>query len=90
MMLDRSATRSGKRPPAVSASMLRTIDALIAIPGLGAAVPAGRFPVKTRLRLTLLPDYELRSEIVELTTGPVDVGALTVPADYRKVDAPGR
>ena len=70
------------------ASMLKTIDALIAIPGLGAAVPAGRFPVKTRLRLTLLPDYELRSEIVELTTGPVDVGALTVPADYRKVDAP--
>jgi uncharacterized protein DUF4412 len=70
------------------ASMLKTIDALIAIPGLSAAVPAGRFPVKTRLRLTLLPDFELRSEVTELTTAPFDAALLTVPADYRKVDAP--
>ena len=70
------------------AGMLKTIDALIAIPGLSAAVPPGRFPVKTRLRLTLLPDYELRTEVTRLTTVPFDAASLVVPADYRKVDAP--
>jgi hypothetical protein len=70
------------------AAMLKTIDALIAIPGLSAAVPAGRFPVKTRLRLSLLPDFELRSEVTQLATAPFDPALLTLPADYRKVDAP--
>ncbi len=70
------------------AAMLKTIDALIAIPGLSAAVPKGRFPVRTRLRLSLLPDFELRSEVTQLTTAPFDPALLAVPPDYRKVDAP--
>ncbi|HEX5475966.1 MAG TPA: hypothetical protein VFX12_15005 [Vicinamibacterales bacterium] len=72
------------------ASILKTLDALMAIPGLSRTVPAGAFPMKTRLRLTLLPGYELRSEITRLAAAAVDPRALDVPAEFHRVAPPGQ
>lgn len=71
-------------------AMLQTLNALMAIPGLGDAVPPGRFPLRTRLRLALLPGIELRSDVVEIKAAEVNPDLLRVPAGFRKVDAPGR
>ena len=71
-------------------AILQTLNALMAIPGLGAAVPPGRFPLRTRLRLTMLPGIELRSDVVAIRPAAVSRDELTIPAGYRKVDPPGR
>lgn len=71
-------------------AMLQTLNALMAIPGLGDAVPPGRFPLRTRLRLALLPGIELRSDVVDIRSAAVNPDLLRVPAGFRKVDAPGR
>jgi hypothetical protein len=70
------------------AGVFKTLQAFAAIPGVEALTAGGRFPLKIALRSSIMPGYEIRSEVT--TIGPVtaDPALFTVPAGYQKVQPP--
>ena len=71
------------------AGVFKTLQAFAAIPGVEALTAGGRFPLKIALRSSIMPGYEIRSDVT--TIGPVaaDPSLFTVPSDYQKVQPPG-
>jgi Domain of unknown function (DUF4412) len=70
------------------ASVFRTLQAFAAIPGVEALTAGGRFPLRIALRSTIMPGYEIRSEVTAVGPAPVDASLFTVPAGYQKVLPP--
>lgn len=70
------------------AGVFKTLQAFAAIPGVEALTAGGRFPLKIALRSSVMPGYEIRSEVI--TIGPVtpDAALFTVPAGYQKIQMP--
>ena len=68
--------------------MFRTLQAFAAIPGVEALTAGGRFPLRIALRSTIMPGYEIRSEVTAIGPAPVDASLFTVPAGYQKVQPP--
>lgn len=70
------------------AGVFKTLQAFAAIPGVEALTAGGRFPLKIALRSSIMPGYEIRSEVT--TIGPVtaDPALFAVPAGYQKVQPP--
>jgi hypothetical protein len=70
------------------ASVFRTLQAFAAIPGVEALTAGGRFPLRIALRSSIMPGYEIRSEVTAI--GPVagDPSFFTVPAGFQKVLPP--
>jgi len=71
------------------AAVFRTLQAFAAIPGIDALTSGSRFPLRIALRSSIMPGYEIQSEVTAI--GPVSPDAKTfdVPADYQKVQGPG-
>jgi hypothetical protein len=71
------------------AAVFRTLQAFAAIPGIEALTSGSRFPLRIALRSSVMPGYEVQSEVTAI--GPVSPDAKTfdVPADYLKVQGPG-
>lgn len=71
------------------AGVFKTLQAFAAIPGVEALTAGGRFPLKIALRSSIMPGYEIRSEVTAI--GPVtpDASLFAVPNDYQKVQPPG-
>jgi hypothetical protein len=71
------------------AAVFRTLQAFAAIPGIEALTSGSRFPLRIALRSSVMPGYEVQSEVTAI--GPVSPDAATfdVPADYLKVQGPG-
>jgi len=70
------------------ASVFRTLQAFAAIPGIEALTAGGRFPLRIALRSTIMPGYEIRSEVTAIGPVSADPSMFTVPAGYQKVLPP--
>jgi hypothetical protein len=64
------------------------LQAFAAIPGVEALTAGGRFPLKIALRSSIMPGYEIRSEVTSIAPAPIDPALFAVPAGYQKVQAP--
>jgi len=70
------------------AGVFKTLQAFAAIPGVEALTAGGRFPLKIALRSSIMPGYEIRSEVTSIGPGTVDPQLFTIPSDYQKVLPP--
>ena len=70
------------------AGVFKTLQAFAAIPGVEALTAGGRFPLRIALRSSVMPGYEIRSEVI--TIGPVKAEAelFDVPRGFQKVQPP--
>jgi len=68
--------------------VFKTLQAFAAIPGVEALTAGGRFPLKIALRSSIMPGYEIRSEVTTIGPGTADASLFTVPSDYQKVLPP--
>ena len=70
------------------AGVFKTLQAFAAIPGIEALTAGGRFPLKIALRSSVMPGYEIRSEVTAIGPATADPAQFTVPPGYQKVQAP--
>jgi len=70
------------------ASVFKTLQSFAAIPGVEALTSGGRFPLKIALRSTIMPGYEIRSEVTAIGPATIDPSVFKVPVDYQKVQPP--
>jgi hypothetical protein len=70
------------------ATVFRTMQAFAAIPGVEALTSGGRFPLRIALRSSIMPGYEIRSEVIAIGPTPADASLFTVPSGYLKVLPP--
>ncbi|HEX4567791.1 MAG TPA: hypothetical protein VH138_14230 [Vicinamibacterales bacterium] len=71
------------------AAVFRTLQAFAAIPGVEALTSGGRFPLRIALRSSIMPGYEIRSEVTAIGPASPDASVFAVPQGYIKVQAPG-
>jgi hypothetical protein len=70
------------------AAVFKTLQAFAAIPGVEALTAGGRFPLRIALRSSIMPGYEIRSEVTAVGPGAPDPSLFAVPAGYLKVQPP--
>ena len=71
------------------AGVFKTLQAFAAIPGVEALTAGGRFPLKIALRSSIMPGYEIRSDVTAIGPVTADASLFTVPDGYQKVQPPG-
>ncbi|HEX6464495.1 MAG TPA: DUF4412 domain-containing protein [Vicinamibacterales bacterium] len=69
-------------------AVFRTMQSFAAIPGIEALTSGGRFPLRIALRSSVMPGYEIRSEVTAIGAASPDAKSFSVPADYQKVQSP--
>jgi hypothetical protein len=70
-------------------AVFRTLQAFAAIPGVEALTSGGRFPLRIALRSSIMPGYEIRSEVTAVGPASPDASFFVVPQGYVKVRPPG-
>ena len=70
-------------------AVFRTLQAFAAIPGIEALTAGGRFPLRVALRSSIMPGFEIRSEVTAVSAASPDAATFAVPRDYIKVQSPG-
>jgi hypothetical protein len=70
------------------AAVFKTLQAFAAIPGVEALTSGGRFPLRIALRSSIMPGYEIRSEVTAIGPASADPSLFTVPSDFVKIQAP--
>ena len=70
------------------AGVFRTLQAFAAIPGIEALTAGGRFPLKIALRSSIMPGYEIRSEVTTIGPATIEPAQFAIPAGYQKVQPP--
>lgn len=70
------------------AGVFKTLQAFAAIPGVEALTAGGRFPLRIALRSTIMPGYEIRSEVVQIGPTAAEASQFEVPRGYQKVQPP--
>ncbi len=53
-----------------------------------ALTAGGRFPLRIALRSSIMPGYEIRSEVTAIGPAAADPSLFTVPAGYQKILPP--
>src|SRR5207248_2118168 len=71
------------------AAVFKTLQAFAAIPGVEALTAGGRFPLRIALRSTIMPGYEIRSDVIAIGPAAPDASLFAVPAGFIKVQQPG-
>jgi hypothetical protein len=69
-------------------AVFRTLQAFAAIPGVEALTAGGRFPMRIALRSSIMPGYEIRSEVTAIGAATPDPSWFTVPSGYQKIQPP--
>jgi hypothetical protein len=70
------------------AAVFKTLQAFAAIPGVEALTAGGRFPLRIALRSSIMPGYEIRSDVTAIGPATADPSLFAVPAGYVKVQPP--
>ena len=70
------------------ASVFKTLQAFAAIPGVEALTAGGRFPLRILLRSSVMPGFEIRSEVTAIGPTTPQPTTFTIPSDYLKVQPP--
>ncbi len=72
------------------AAIFRTLQAAAAVPGMEALTAGGRFPMRIALRSSLMPGYEIRSDVISV--GPLpsapSPSLFAVPDGYQQIQPP--
>jgi len=71
------------------AAVFKTLQAFAAIPGVEALTSGGRFPLRIALRSSIMPGYEIRSDVTAIGPASPDASLFTVPAGFVKIQPPG-
>ena len=69
-------------------TVFKTLQAFAAIPGVEALTAGGRFPMRLALRSSVMPGYEIRSDVTSIGPASVDPSLFAVPDGYVKVTPP--
>ena len=69
-------------------TVFRTLQAFAAIPGVEALTAGGRFPLRIALRSSIMPGYEIRSEVTAIGPLTPEPSWFAVPAGYQKILPP--
>ena len=70
------------------ATVFRSLQAFAAVPGVEALTAGGRFPLRIALRSSIMPGYEIRTEVTAIGPTTADPSLFTVPAGYQKIVPP--
>lgn len=70
------------------ATVFRTLQAFAAVPGVDALTASGRFPLRIYLRSSMMPGYEIRTDVIAVGPAAADPSLFTVPAGYQKILPP--
>jgi hypothetical protein len=70
------------------AAVFKTLQAFAAIPGVEALTAGGRFPLRIALRSSIMPGYEIRSDVTAIGPASAAPSFFTVPSDYVKIQPP--
>jgi len=70
------------------AAVFKTLQSFAAIPGVEALTAGGRFPLRIALRSSIMPGYEIRSEVTAIGPASAQPSFFTVPADFVKIKPP--
>jgi len=70
------------------ASVFKTLQTFAAIPGVEALTAGGRFPLRIALRSSIMPGYEIRSEVTAIGPASADASYFAVPAGFVKIQPP--
>lgn len=70
------------------AAIFRTLQAAAAIPGMEALTAGGRFPLRIAVRSSMMPGYEIRSDVVSVGPARPADSFFDVPKDYQQVQFP--
>ena len=70
------------------AAIFRTLQAAAALPGMEALTAGGRFPLRIAVRSSMMPGYEIRSEVVSIGPARPSDSFFDVPKDYQQVQFP--
>lgn len=69
-------------------TVFKTLQAFAAIPGVEALTAGGRFPMRILLRSSIMPGYEIRSDVTAIGPATAEASLFSVPAGYVKVQPP--
>ena len=69
-------------------TILRTLQAAAAVPGMEALTAGGRFPLRIAVRSTVMPGYEIRSDVVALAPATPAPSQFEIPDGYLQVQSP--
>ena len=70
------------------AGVFKTLQAFAAIPGVEALTAGGRFPLRIVLRSSIMPGYEIRSEVTAIGPVTAEASQFEVPRGFQKVQPP--
>jgi hypothetical protein len=70
------------------AAIFRTLQAAAAVPGMEALTAGGRFPLRIAVRSNLMPGYEIRSEVLSLSSASPEPSQFLVPDGYQQIQSP--
>lgn len=70
------------------AAIFRTLHAAAAVPGMEALTADGRFPLRIAVRSSMMPGYEIRSEVVSVGPARPSESLFEIPKDYQQVQFP--
>jgi hypothetical protein len=69
-------------------AVFKTLQAFAAIPGVEALTAGGRFPLRIALRSSIMPGYEIRSDVTAIGPATAEGALFVVPEGYVKVQPP--
>jgi hypothetical protein len=72
----------------VYAVIFQTLQAAAALPGMEALTAGGRFPLRIAVRSSMMPGYEIRSEVVSVGPARPSEAFFDIPKDYQQVQFP--
>src|SRR5262245_22657876 len=70
------------------AAVFKTLQAFAAIPGVEALTAGGRFPLRIAIRSSIMPGYEIRTEVTSIGPATAEPSTFAVPPGYQKVQPP--
>jgi hypothetical protein len=70
------------------AAIFRTLQAAAAVPGMEALTAGGKFPLRIAVRSSVMPGYEIRSEVISVAPASPASSVFVVPSGYQQIQSP--
>jgi hypothetical protein len=69
-------------------AIFRTLQAAAAVPGMEALTAGGKFPLRIAVRSSVMPGYEIRSEVLSVAPASPTPAQFVVPSGYQQIQSP--
>jgi hypothetical protein len=70
------------------AAIFRTLQTAAAVPGMEALTAGGRFPLRIAVRSSVMPGYEIRTDVLAVSAAAPAASLFVVPEGYQQVQSP--